>query len=609
MIVDEPASDTMPIYADWTEANIGDNIKYEIRVNAMNYVRDDTPGTTDADNATTESNPETRPETNDEFTVRQVKEYIIADYQNDSLEFDPTSDKIMVKIVDDDGNVVKYPVFNADGTQKVENGELQWVDAEWDYTAWHDSFFIAEENVTTDASGNVTSILAKDGGGIPISWVVWTDDEAEAKKHKNYEYTVEALWNDAEKTDPKLTEKKDEYGETVKANVYKFTKDGTLLFTGSEENFKLEANYDATATKELVYEYVTFDNDGNATVVAEGTEGATRRAKQEAVKVQDTKKHYFYSIYDSDVTIVVNYSMTLVDKATIDVPGNINYTQYGVNFVQPNDYSYEQTNPDEYNPDEDKPDTPDQEREVDDATVYTYALAIQKVDERGNNLAGAEFTINGITYKEMAEGYYKVLTYDANSTTPCNPALKADKNGLLIVEGLSTDSALTITETKAPDGYNKLAQPITDYKATKVGQEVKTTATTNYYDAEGKETTKKDAKTRETIYYDAAGNRLGKVVNDTDGKTKYYGATDADVIATVEAFNTAIKAATDAIAAAALNDIDVASEVEPYKYQVENKRGVELPSTGGIGTTIFYAGGAILVLLAGVLLVSKRRYA
>lgn len=40
-----------------------------------------------------------------------------------------------------------------------------------------------------------------------------------------------------------------------------------------------------------------------------------------------------------------------------------------------------------------------------------------------------------------------------------------------------------------------------------------------------------------------------------------------------------------------------------------NTKGVELPSTGGIGTTLFYAGGAILVLLAGILLVSKRRIA
>ena len=40
---------------------------------------------------------------------------------------------------------------------------------------------------------------------------------------------------------------------------------------------------------------------------------------------------------------------------------------------------------------------------------------------------------------------------------------------------------------------------------------------------------------------------------------------------------------------------------------VVNHAGTELPSTGGIGTTIFYIVGAILVVIAGVLLVTRRR--
>ena len=38
-----------------------------------------------------------------------------------------------------------------------------------------------------------------------------------------------------------------------------------------------------------------------------------------------------------------------------------------------------------------------------------------------------------------------------------------------------------------------------------------------------------------------------------------------------------------------------------------NNAGSVLPSTGGIGTTIFYIVGAILVLGAGILLVTRRR--
>ncbi len=40
---------------------------------------------------------------------------------------------------------------------------------------------------------------------------------------------------------------------------------------------------------------------------------------------------------------------------------------------------------------------------------------------------------------------------------------------------------------------------------------------------------------------------------------------------------------------------------------VVNKKGSSLPSTGGIGTTIFYVIGSILVIGAGVLLVTRRR--
>lgn len=41
--------------------------------------------------------------------------------------------------------------------------------------------------------------------------------------------------------------------------------------------------------------------------------------------------------------------------------------------------------------------------------------------------------------------------------------------------------------------------------------------------------------------------------------------------------------------------------------EIINQRGAELPSTGGIGTTIFYVIGAILVIGAGILLVTRRR--
>ena len=51
------------------------------------------------------------------------------------------------------------------------------------------------------------------------------------------------------------------------------------------------------------------------------------------------------------------------------------------------------------------------------------------------------------------------------------------------------------------------------------------------------------------------------------------------------------------------------NNADPIVNKVVNKSGVVLPETGGIGTTIFYALGGVLVLVAVVLLVTKKRMA
>jgi LPXTG-motif cell wall-anchored protein len=49
------------------------------------------------------------------------------------------------------------------------------------------------------------------------------------------------------------------------------------------------------------------------------------------------------------------------------------------------------------------------------------------------------------------------------------------------------------------------------------------------------------------------------------------------------------------------------STINEDSFEVKNTAGVELPATGGIGTTIFYILGSILVIGAGVILVARRR--
>ena len=60
---------------------------------------------------------------------------------------------------------------------------------------------------------------------------------------------------------------------------------------------------------------------------------------------------------------------------------------------------------------------------------------------------------------------------------------------------------------------------------------------------------------------------------------------------------------TAAVAADPENEVKEQNAV----FVVENTQGTALPQTGGIGTTMFYVIGAILVIGAGVILVSRRR--
>ncbi len=54
-------------------------------------------------------------------------------------------------------------------------------------------------------------------------------------------------------------------------------------------------------------------------------------------------------------------------------------------------------------------------------------------------------------------------------------------------------------------------------------------------------------------------------------------------------------------------EVTIDESITDLTIEIANFQGATLPSTGGIGTTIFYVAGGVLVLLAVVLLVTKRR--
>ncbi len=174
-----------------------------------------------------------------------------------------------------------------------------------------------------------------------------------------------------------------------------------------------------------------------------------------------------------------------------------------------------------------------QHTEHDTTTTYTWKLPIYKYHMDGGTqkaLAGAEF----ILYKgsEESKAYAQVtngkLTGWTTTKTDATKLVSGD-DGMIAVEGLDADTYY-LEETKAPGGYNKLADPV------KV--EISHTVT------------------------DAGAHMTNTLKQD---------ATDVAEVG------------------------------------IENKSGTELPSTGGIGTTIFYVLGSILVIGAVVLLITKKR--
>ena len=268
--------------------------------------------------------------------------------------------------------------------------------------------------------------------------------------------------------------------------------------------------------------------------------------------------------------IEVTYTAILNEDCEINKIPNTNevYLQYS---NDPNvDYDGENE------PNEDDENKPPM-GETPPVVVYTYTTAMEviKTDPLGNRLEGAEFQLTGEklnivrvetdvftkdengTHWLLNDGSY--TTTDPNSIIDGAPVdqskyasltdkytkkteveiIKTKENvevtatvgtdGVIRFEGLS-EGVYTLTETKAPEGYNILTENLTI-----------------------------------TITW-----------NEETGEFSFTGAADNNGIAQVT---------------------------------VINQSGTELPSTGGMGTTLFYLFGGIMVLAAVVLLVTRRRMA
>ncbi len=187
--------------------------------------------------------------------------------------------------------------------------------------------------------------------------------------------------------------------------------------------------------------------------------------------------------------------------------------------------------------------------------VYTYEFDIVKVDTDGKLLPGAEFTLtrsaatkrdgetDPIQFVKTADGYRVAKDGETGTVTTLT-----SEDGKYHLYGLDA-GVYTLTETKAPTGFNLAKDPIT----------VVIKGTTD-------------------------GDKQGKIYKNTEGTQPWETALYKEAPAEGEE-------------EAVLTDT----------VEVINRTGSELPSTGGIGTTIFYIVGGVLLLGAAIVLIARRR--
>ena len=248
-----------------------------------------------------------------------------------------------------------------------------------------------------------------------------------------------------------------------------------------------------------------------------------------------------------DNYLIVTYEATLNENAEIGLNGNPNEVDltYSNN---PNGTGTGKT-PKDY------------------AVVFTYELDGTKVDELNAKLGGAEFVLLNNAGTQVAkiddagklDGWVSVpagtgddgaITYkDWTTFNGTNKVImtSAELTGAFGISGLD-EGTYKLREIKAPAGYNILANDISFEIAASTGN------VSNY-----------------------TGSNANTILNSLTIKVGTGGATEG-------------------------NEADGTVSI-----QVVNEAGTTLPETGGMGTTIFYVLGGLLVVGAGVLLIVRFR--
>ena len=349
-------------------------------------------------------------------------------------------------------------------------------------------------------------------------------------------------------------------GDTLKGGVG--TKDESTGLVVPEED--IEVTYVVTK--------VTKNGDGTTTV---------RIAVQDAIKYKEHVNKWFY----------VDIKALLTEEAdVVEIP---NTNKVTIDFSNKPDYNYD-GEPD-FKEDDPKGETPKVTVET-----FTTSLTLLKVDGENNQpLTGAEFKLESTNSANV--GYVTGQEY-----VPMAEAPEGYNNGTWykLVDGAYTMTAPTDDTANKYDSVEATYALVTVDKTTYEGAQTNAQA---FVDAEGKVVFTGlgvgDYKLSEVTVPDGY-NKLNDITfTITWSKETGFRVTN---VKEWDKNGNEVADSQITISVAGLEE-DGSGVGTVISSTIPNNKGTLLPSTGGIGTTIFYVVGGILVIGAGILLITKKR--
>jgi LPXTG-motif cell wall-anchored protein len=229
-------------------------------------------------------------------------------------------------------------------------------------------------------------------------------------------------------------------------------------------------------------------------------------------------------------------------------------------------------------------------------TVYPFGLNIYKTDhDQGGPLADATFNLSVTNSHGDEQTLYFTKLHDDDTVYLYDPDsmgttdLTSDRTGNITVIGLPEDTYY-LKEVKAPGGYAKISTKKT-IEPSEYGVQV--SIDTNGYASYG---------STKAVVVKKIENRDGKLLSESSNVLPQSLDDDAFLVESEDEAGIDTKGLE-----ANLSSIANANTYYLTLVEVENAKTTNLPSTGGMGTTIFYIAGSILVIGAVIFLITNRR--